>query len=53
MTRGFFEKAVAGSPGNAKLFLVEGAAHVDLYDRDQYVASAAAEFVGFFRKHLA
>ena len=51
--RGFSEKAVADSPGNAELFLVEGATHVDLYDRDQYVASAAAKFVGFFRKHLA
>ncbi|QLJ01666.1 alpha/beta hydrolase [Streptomyces sp. NEAU-sy36] len=53
VTRGFSEKAVADSPGNAELFLVEGATHVDLYDRDQYVAPAVAKLVEFFGKHLA
>ncbi|MER7921424.1 MULTISPECIES: hypothetical protein [unclassified Streptomyces] len=38
---------------DAELFLVEGATHVDLYDRDQYMAPAAAKLVGFFRKHFA
>ncbi|MFI2608293.1 alpha/beta hydrolase [Kitasatospora sp. NPDC018619] len=53
VTRGFSEKAVADSPGNAELFLIEGATHVDLYDRDPYVATAVAKLVGFFRKNLA
>ncbi|MFD3518002.1 alpha/beta hydrolase [Streptomyces sp. NPDC058657] len=53
VTRGFSEKAVAGSPGDAELFLVEGATHVDLYDRDPYVTAAVAKLVEFFSKHLA
>ncbi|MGW7413841.1 alpha/beta hydrolase [Streptomyces sp. NPDC054863] len=53
VTRGFSEKAVADSPGNAELFLVQGATHVDLYDRDLYVTPAVAKLVEFFRKHLA
>lgn len=50
-TRGFSEKAVADSPGNAELYLVEGATHVDLYDRR--VDEAAVNLVEFFRRHLA
>ncbi|MFE2352104.1 alpha/beta hydrolase [Kitasatospora cineracea] len=53
VTRGFSEQAVADSPGNAELFLVEGATHVDLYDRDEYVTPAVARLVEFFGKHLA
>jgi fermentation-respiration switch protein FrsA (DUF1100 family) len=53
VTRGFSEKAVADSPGNAELFLIDGATHVDLYDRDQYVTPAVAKLVEFFSKHLA
>jgi len=52
-TRGFSEKAVADSPGNAELFLVEGATHVDLYDRDPYVAAAVAKLTEFFHENLA
>ncbi|MFJ2738361.1 alpha/beta hydrolase [Streptomyces sp. NPDC087440] len=52
VTRGFFEQAVADSPGNAELFLVEGATHVDLYDREPYMTSAVAKLVEFFGKHL-
>ncbi|WP_069740819.1 alpha/beta hydrolase [Streptomyces sp. EN23] len=52
VTRGYSEKAVADSPGNAELFLIEGATHVDLYDRDVYVTAAAAKLTEFFRKHL-
>lgn len=51
-TRGFSEKAVADSPGNAELVLIEGATHVDLYDRDEYVTPATAKLTEFFRKHL-
>ncbi|MEV7215461.1 alpha/beta hydrolase [Kitasatospora cineracea] len=53
VTRGFSEKAVADSPGNAELFLVDGATHVDLYDRDEYVTPAVARLVEFFSTHLA
>ncbi len=54
VTRGILREAVADSPpGNAELFLVEGATHVDLYDRDPYVTPAVAKLVEFFGKHLA
>lgn len=52
VTRGFSEQAVADSPGNAELFLVDGASHVDLYDRDEYVTPATAKLVEFFRQNL-
>ncbi|MFH8885856.1 alpha/beta hydrolase [Streptomyces californicus] len=52
VTRGFSEKAVADSPGNAELFLVEGATHVGLYDLDAYVTPAVERLTEFFRKHL-
>jgi len=51
-TRGFSEQAVADSPGNAELLLIEGATHVDLYDRDEYVTPAVAKLTDFFRQHL-
>lgn len=51
-TRGFSEKAVADSPGNAELMLVEGATHVDLYDKDQAVTPAVARLTEFFTKNL-
>ena len=49
-TRGFSEQAVDTSPGNAQLFLVEGATHVDLYDRK--VDEVAAKLVEFFSSSL-
>jgi fermentation-respiration switch protein FrsA (DUF1100 family) len=49
-TRGFSEQAVDTSPGNAELYLVEGATHVDLYDRK--VDAAAPKLVEFFRENL-
>lgn len=53
VTRGFSDKAVADGGPTAELFLVEGATHVDLYDRDEYVTPAVAKLVEFFGKHLA
>ncbi|MEU9399657.1 alpha/beta hydrolase [Streptomyces sp. NPDC048242] len=49
----FSREAVAEAGDNAKLFVVEGATHVDLYDKDEYVTPAVAELTGFFGKHLA
>ncbi|MEU6242409.1 alpha/beta hydrolase [Streptomyces sp. NPDC047024] len=49
----FSREAVAGAGDNAELFVVEGATHVDLYDKDEYVTPAVAELTGFFGKHLA
>ncbi|MEW2128927.1 alpha/beta hydrolase [Streptomyces sp. NPDC005435] len=49
----FSREAVAEAGDNAELFVVEGATHVDLYDKDEYVTPAVAELAGFFGKHLA
>ncbi|GAA2077777.1 alpha/beta hydrolase [Streptomyces albiaxialis] len=51
-TRGFSEDAVARAGDSAELFTVEGATHVDLYDREEAVAPAVAELARFFGKHL-
>jgi fermentation-respiration switch protein FrsA (DUF1100 family) len=51
ITRGFSEKAVKDCD-SAELFLVEGATHVDLYDRDPYVAQAVEKLGAFFTQHL-
>ncbi|QJI41116.1 alpha/beta hydrolase [Pseudomonas sp. ADAK2] len=40
----------AGEP--KELFWVEGASHVDLYDKEQYVTPAVAKLVEFYRKSL-
>jgi uncharacterized protein len=36
-----------------ELFLVEGATHIDLYDRPQFVTPAVAKLKEFFDRHLA
>ena len=51
-TRGFSEKAVTDGGPSAELFLVEGATHVDLYDRDEYVSPAVEKLVEFFGDKL-
>ncbi|WP_445500311.1 hypothetical protein [Microvirga sp. G4-2] len=35
-----------------ELYWIEGASHVDLYGKDEYVTPAAAKMTGFFREHL-
>ncbi len=35
-----------------ELFLIEGATHIDLYDRPQFVAQAVARLAAYFRTHL-
>ncbi|MCG3753941.1 alpha/beta hydrolase [Amycolatopsis sp. Poz14] len=52
ITRGFSEKAIADVGDSGKLVLIEGATHVDLYDRDPYVAQAIDELKAFFGQHL-
>ncbi|MCD0449144.1 alpha/beta hydrolase [Actinocorallia sp. API 0066] len=44
--------AVAAAGDTAELYVIEGATHVDLYDRDPYVAEAVAKLTDFFGKHL-
>ncbi|WP_155386164.1 alpha/beta hydrolase [Catellatospora paridis] len=42
--------AAAGEP--KELYWIEGASHIDLYDRDQYVTPAVAKMTDFFRSAL-
>jgi fermentation-respiration switch protein FrsA (DUF1100 family) len=49
----YSEDAVEGAGENAELFTIEGATHVDLYDRDEYVILAVDKLTEFFNQHLA
>ena len=51
-TRGFSEKAIADIGPSGELLLIDGATHVDLYDRDPYVAQAVDRLAAFFTDHL-
>lgn len=51
-TRCFSQEAVAQAAEPKELFLIEGATHIDLYDKDAYVTSAVAKVPEFFGKHL-
>lgn len=39
--------------GRAHLVVIDGATHIDLYDKDEYVTPAVAKLTEFFGKHLA
>ncbi|MFI6879791.1 alpha/beta hydrolase [Streptomyces sp. NPDC050400] len=52
VTLPFSQGAVAKAGPTAELFTVEGATHVDLYDRPEAVGPAVARLVGFFGDHL-
>jgi hypothetical protein len=42
--------AMAGEP--KELFRIDGASHVDLYDKDEYVSPAVTKLTGFFQESL-
>jgi uncharacterized protein len=52
-TKYFSDEAVAKAAGPKELLVIDGASHVDLYDRDEYVTPAVAALTEFFGKHLA
>jgi fermentation-respiration switch protein FrsA (DUF1100 family) len=45
-------EAIANAHEPKELFWVNGASHVDLYDKDQYVASAVAQLADYYRNNL-
>ncbi|WNO74793.1 alpha/beta hydrolase [Streptomyces sp. AM8-1-1] len=49
----FSREAIARAREPKELFWVEGATHIDLYDRDTYVPAAVAKLTGFFKENLA
>jgi hypothetical protein len=42
----------AAGPGPRELHWIDGASHVDLYDKEQYVGPAVTKLAGFFTKNL-
>lgn len=51
-TRYFSELAISRALEPKELFLVEGASHIDMYDKPQYVGPAVEKLGGFFSEHL-
>ena len=47
------EDAIEQAGENAEIFTIEGATHVDLYDRDKYVTPAVDKLTEFFDQYLA
>jgi uncharacterized protein len=47
------EEAVKRAQAPKELFWIEGASHVDLYDKPQYVTPAVAKLTQFFRTNLS
>ena len=52
-TRYFSEEVTARLKDTAELVLIDGASHVDMYDKPEYVDPAAEKIAGFFAQHLA
>lgn len=48
----FSEEAIEQAAEPKQLVVIDGATHVDLYDKDEYVTPAVAELTAFFGKHL-
>jgi len=51
-TRFWSEETIAKVPGPKELFVIHGAAHLDLYDKPQFVAPAVEKLAGFYRQSL-
>jgi uncharacterized protein len=48
----FSEQAIAKAGEPKELFRIEGATHVDLYDKPQYVGPAVEKLADYFGKYL-
>lgn len=51
-TRHFSDNAVRTAGSNAELYEIEGASHMDLYYKDNFVAVAVEKLTDFFTKNL-
>ena len=51
-TAHFSSEAIEKAREPKELFMIEGATHMDLYDKDPYVQTAVEKLSGFFKKHL-
>ncbi|MEV6592141.1 alpha/beta hydrolase [Streptomyces acidicola] len=48
----FSREAIEQAAGPKELVVIDGASHIDLYDKDEYVTPAVAKLTEFFGKHL-
>lgn len=48
----FSREAVEKAAEPKELFVIDGATHIDLYDKDEYVTPAVAKLTEFFGEHL-
>ena len=48
----FSEQAIAKAAEPKELYVIDGATHIDLYDRPQYVGPAVEKLAEFFAKYL-
>ena len=51
-TRYFSELAIETAQEPKELFLIEGASHIDLYDKEEYVGPAVEKLDSFFKQYL-
>jgi uncharacterized protein len=51
-TRYFSEMAIEKAKEPKELFLIKGATHIDMYDRDKYVTPAVENMSSFFKQYL-
>jgi fermentation-respiration switch protein FrsA (DUF1100 family) len=51
-SRSISEDAIALAAEPKELYLVNGASHIDLYDKDQYVSEVVTKLADFFGKNL-
>lgn len=51
-TRYFSEEAVAQAKEPKEVFVVDGATHVDLYDKPEFVPQVLGKLTDFYTKHL-
>ncbi|MBB5406415.1 hypothetical protein HDG34_000330 [Paraburkholderia sp. HC6.4b] len=51
-TQRFSVETIEKAKGPKELFWIEGASHVDLYDKPEYVDPASVKLVSFFKQHL-
>jgi fermentation-respiration switch protein FrsA (DUF1100 family) len=52
LTQGMTTRAIQAAEEPKTFHWIEGASHVDLYDKDEYVSPAIAELTTFFKGHL-
>jgi fermentation-respiration switch protein FrsA (DUF1100 family) len=53
VTKHMTTDAFANAQQPRQLHWIDGASHVDLYDKDEYVTPAVAELTGFFQRNLS